>query len=74
MKGKKKKNTTTKTHFISPSMEELLGGGLKGGRAESAAGRLMFKDISIGLLLTFINPMGGRLRADSTFFSSFSVR
>lgn len=72
MKGKKKKkNTTTKMHFISPSMEELLGGGRKGGRAESAAGRLMFKDISIGLLLTFINPMGGRLRADSTFFLPF---
>lgn len=40
----------------------------EGGRAGSAMRRLMFKDISTGPILTFINLTGGRLRADSTFF------
>lgn len=38
------------------------------GHPELMTNRLIFIDISTGLLPTFITPNSGRLRAESTFF------
>lgn len=38
------------------------------GHPELMTNRLIFIDISSGLLPTFITPNSGRLRAESTFF------
>lgn len=54
--------------FFPPQPSRTTGWGLTEGPAESVASRLMSKGTSIVLLPTFINPTGGRLRADSTFF------